>query len=196
MKARIAALTTLLVAAGAMAQRDSGPFSPREAELLDAVWPQIREAGDYDDIDWRALGLAGPPGDLEARELMAENWDALRRAGDFDDIDWRATVRDRSSSRYSNERYRDRERRGAQVDEYGEYAGPFTSREAALMREVWPQIREAAAFEDIDWRAVGLSGPPGGREARRVMAANWGALRTAADFDHIDWDGAMRYRTR
>ena len=30
-------------------------------------------------------------------------------------------------------------------------SGPFTNEEAQLMSAVWPKIREAATFEDIDW---------------------------------------------
>jgi hypothetical protein len=75
---------------------------------------------------------------------------------------------------------------------FGGTVGPFTRQEAAVMREVWPEIRVAAEFEDINWRSVGLSGAPGDREARRVMSANWESLRTAADFDQIDWDRVGR----
>jgi hypothetical protein len=55
------------------------------------------------------------------------------------------------------------------------------------MSRVWGRIRTAADFDDIDWRSVGLSGAPGSREARRIMARNWGALREAERFEDIDW---------
>ena len=65
-----------------------GPFTREEAEELEAVWPRIRQAADFEDIDWHAEGLAHAPGDRRARRFMARHWDSLRRAARFDDIDW------------------------------------------------------------------------------------------------------------
>ena len=75
----------------------------------------------------------------------------------------------------------------AEVDRAADGVGPFTSAETAVMRDVWPQIREAASYEDINWRALGLERAPGDREARRIMASNWGELREAERFEDIDW---------
>jgi hypothetical protein len=74
---------------------DTGPFTRDEARVMREVWPEIRGAEHFQDIDWRALGLARAPGDREARAFMAESWDSLRRAANFDDIDWRKEYRRR-----------------------------------------------------------------------------------------------------
>ena len=55
------------------------------------------------------------------------------------------------------------------------------------MRDVWPQIREAASYEDINWRALGLERAPGDRTAREIMASNWGQFREAERFEDINW---------
>ncbi len=68
----------------------AGPFTREEARVLRSVWSTIREAENFNDINWRSLGLARAPGDRDARRFMAEDWDSLRRAAQFDDIDWRA----------------------------------------------------------------------------------------------------------
>ena len=67
-----------------------GPFTREEARQMRSVWSTIREAANFYDIDWRAMGLARAPGNREARRFMAEDWGSLRRAEQFDDIDWRA----------------------------------------------------------------------------------------------------------
>ena len=51
-----------------------------------------------------------------------------------------------------------------------DYSGPFTGYEAEALSDVWPEIRGAAHFEDINWRAHGLSGPPGNSEAQRLLS--------------------------
>jgi hypothetical protein len=157
-----------------------GPFTRDEAGVLATLWPSIREAASFDDINWRAHGLAQAPGDADARRLLAANWDEARRHQRFADIDWDAIVDD-ADLRTS------RERQFA-----GGFGGPaagspFSREETATMSRIWGQIREAAAFDDIDWRSLGLLGPPGSREARRIMATHWGMLREAARFEDIDW---------
>ena len=69
---------------------DAGPFTREEARQLRSVWSTIREAENFNDINWRSLGLAHAPGDRDARRFMAQDWGSLRRAEQFDDIDWRA----------------------------------------------------------------------------------------------------------
>jgi hypothetical protein len=64
------------------------------------------------------------------------------------------------------------------------------------MSAVWPEIREAESFEQIDWRAAGLGVAPGDARARRLMAAHWGTLREAARFSDIDWEATIGYRLR
>ena len=73
---------------------------------------------------------------------------------------------------------------------------PFTREEAAAMSRAWGQIRSAARFEDINWRAAGLSGAPGDRDARRLMARHWGQLREAGRFEEIDWQATTGYGLR
>lgn len=180
-------LLAALTAAVAVAQ-GRGPFTSQEEDLLRSVWPEIREAADYEDIDWRSVGLARAPGSPEARREMAARWDSIRETNDFDRIDWRSGSGYRDDDRRSS---RSLERRGAFEDAY---TGPFTAVEADEMSEVWPQIREAGSYEDINWRAVGLSGAPGDRQARRIMAENWGSLREAARFEDIDWRNVSGYR--
>ena len=115
------------------------------------MWPKIREARDYDDIDWKAVGLARAPGNSSAQRLMADNWSRLRTAPRFDDIDW-SDVRD-SGNRTS-------------AQHYDEDTGPFTRDEARQLSAVWSKIREANSFADIDWKAVGLSHEPAYDEFR------------------------------
>ena len=183
MRITIAIFATFLATVGAFAQQpQTGPFTRQEAELMSAVWPEIRQAAAFEEINWQAVGLTRPPGDREARRVMANHWDALRSAVSFDDIDWQTTTGYAASrpSRFAHQ----------------EQVGPFTSQEAELMSAVWPEIRQAATFEEIDWRSVGLPGAPGDRDARRVMATHWDSLRSAAEFDNIDWQATTGYRGR
>jgi hypothetical protein len=195
MKATIA-IVALLLAAGAGAQwrGSDGPFTRDESDLLAEVWPQIREAARFGDINWRAYGLSRAPGDPEARDMMADNWQELRQARRFDDIDWEdyGGFRDLRSDRdLRGDRDRNRDRRfaggfGGGVGDGG-YGSPFTRDEEAAISSVWGEVRKAAQFDDINWRAVGLSRAPGSRDARRLMAQHWGQLREAARFEDIDW---------
>lgn len=181
MKVTIAILATVLTALGASAQQNQSPFNGRDAELMSAAWPQIREAASFEDINWEAVGLDGPPGDRDARRVMASNWGSLRSANRFSDIDWRATTGERSSS--NSDRNRDEN-------------GPFTSQEAALMSAAWPEIREAGSFNDINWKSIGLARAPGDRDAREIMETHWDSLRRAANFRDIDWEETAAYRRR
>lgn len=195
MKATIAIFATLLMAGGAHAQRySSGPFTPPEAEVMSAVWPKIREAEHFEDINWRAVGLVRAPGDRTAQSLMARGWGSLREAAAFEDIDWAATTGYRATEGYREHargRSGDRDRNG-ELDRFG----PFTSDEAAAIGSVWSEIREAADFRDIDWRAEGLRRAPGDSTARRIMQTHWDELREAADFYDIDWRATTGYRRR
>lgn len=193
MRVTIAALASLLLATGVAAQSRGafyGPFTGYEAETLSEVWPQIREAASWQDIDWRALGMRRAPGSPEAQSVMARNWDDLRREERFTDIDWDDYFADRGerAGRYNSTDRFERQFPGSSAGPY--YAGPFTREEAAIMSRVWPEIRAADSFEDIDWRAYSLSGPPGSRDARRIMSRNWSELREAARFEDIDWEAA------
>jgi hypothetical protein len=68
------------------------------------------------------------------------------------------------------------------------FTGPFTGYEAEALSDVWSEIREAANFRDINWRAHGLDRAPGTPEAQRVLAANWDELRREQRFEDIDWN--------
>ena len=184
MKAMIAFLAILFTTTGAFAQRDYasgyGPFTSQDAELMSAVWPKIREAARFEDIDWRSVGLARAPGDRVAHSVLAEHWGALRKAAEFEDIDWSGITGYRESGRD------DLSYRGL---------SPFTSEESAALSRVWGEIRKAADFRDIDWHAVGLRRAPGDSTARSIMETQWHALRQAARFEDIDW-GATTARAR
>src|SRR5262249_26692913 len=146
----------------ALADSHSSPFSRQDEQLMSSVWPKIREARDFDDIDWKAVGLAGAPGNSNVHRLMADNWSRLRNEPRFDDSDW-SDVRD-SGNRTSAQRY-------------DEDTGPFTRDEARQLSAVWPTIRKANSFADIDWKAVGMSRAPGDREAQAFATAHWDSLR-------------------
>jgi hypothetical protein len=177
-------IVAALLATAAFAQGRYGPFSDAEAQLLSAVWPEIRVAENYEDINWPAHGLARAPGNAEVRRAMAANWDELRRAQRFEQINWDRVVRGDQRTSRSN-----------QIDRFEEQfpgpftdVGPFTRDEAALMSRLWPEIRVAARFDDINWNAHGLQRAPGGADAREVMAAHWDEVRRAQRFEDIDWD--------
>ncbi len=186
MRTTIALLATLLVATGASAQAYYGPFTDAEAQLLSAVWPEIREAARYEDINWPAHGLNRAPGNREVQRLMAANWDELRRAQRFEQVEWDRynTQSAQRTSRY--ERSSDRFEQQFPGPFTGN--GPFTRDESQILAELWPQIREAARYDDINWRAFGLVRPPGDADARRLIAGNWDEVRREERFQDIDWD--------
>jgi len=179
------AIFAAALAAGALAQRAYyGPFTDTEAQLLSAVWPEIRAAENYEDIDWPAHGIARAPGSSDVRRAMAANWDELRRAQRFEQIDWNRVVGGGPRTSRSNQIDRFEERFPGPFTD----VGPFTRDEAAVMSRIWPEIREAAEFDDIDWNAYGLQRAPGNADAREIMAANWNEVRREQRFENIDWD--------
>ena len=186
MRYAIAALAALLTATTALPQElgvSSPPFTRVEAQALSDVWPDIRQAPAWGSIDWIAAGLNHAPGNPTAQELMAAHWDEMRRAEYFERIDWEEILngdRGRRARRAANDRAPDGQ--GA--------TGPFNREETVLMSRVWPRIREAARYDDIDWRALGIR-EPGDRDAHRIMAGHWGQLREAARFEDIDWNATV-----
>jgi hypothetical protein len=172
----------------------TGPLTGYEAEAMSDVWPEIRQAQNFEDINWRAHGLDRAPASPEAQRFLAANWDELRREQRFENIDW-DDYADNRSTRSSTQRY-GRVEGGVPEYERDLDGSPFTREETAAMSRAWGQIREAARFEDIDWRALGFSGPPGDREARRLMSRHWGELREAGSFEAIDWQATTGYRAR
>jgi hypothetical protein len=190
MKLVIAVLVILAASTQARAQErysSTGPLTGYEAEAMSEVWGEIREAENFEDINWRAHGLNRAPGTAEAQRFLAANWDELRREERFADIDW-DDYRDERSSRA--------QRYGRLETGFPASDSPFTSEEAAVLSRSWGQLREAARFEDIDWRAMGLSGAPGSREARQLMSRHWGELREAGRFEDINWQATTGYRAR
>jgi hypothetical protein len=189
------AISVMLAATTAHAQdryASTGPLTGYEADALSEVWREIREAEDFEDINWRAHGLNRAPASADAQRFLAENWDELRREERFTDIDW-DDYRDERASRA--ERYA-RVESEFPDNSRGFNDSPFTAEEAAILSRSWGQLREAARFEDIDWRAMGLSRAPGSREDRELMARHWGELREAARFEDIDWQATTGYRAR
>jgi hypothetical protein len=185
MTLKLTTLAILALSAVGLAQAGSSanPFSSQESQLLSGVWPKIREARDFDDIDWHAVGLTHAPGDSDARRVLADHWSKLRGERDFDDIDWRAIRDDESGHSHTLAR-----------DDLDTETGPFTRDEARELSNAWPKIREADSFDDIDWRSVGLDRAPGDRDAREFMAEHWSSLRRANRFDDIDWRAESRDR--
>jgi hypothetical protein len=193
MKLAIAILVTLLTTMAAHAQsRDgfTGPLTGYEAELLSEVWPEIREAEDFEQINWRAHGLNRAPASPEAQRFLATHWEELRREERFANIEWDEYFEDRSARNSRAERYG----RVAPENVRDSRSSPFTREEAAALSRSWGHIREAARFEDIDWRSAGLSRAPGDRAARRLMSTHWAQLREAGRFEDIDWQAVTGYR--
>lgn len=197
MKLKLATIMIIALAVFGVARADSSysPFSRQETQVLRSVWSEIRQARDFGDIDWRAVGLDDPPGDFEAQRVMAEHWSRVRTARDFADVDWRAIREDedREAARDEGPVHRGYSRdEGSVARDYNDETGPFTRDEARALREVWSEIRDAENYDDIDWRAVGLARAPGDRYAREFMAQDWDSLRRAARFDDIDWRAEYR----
>lgn len=193
MRPTIAVLAALFVMSGASAQVRAfyGPFTDAEAQVLSAVWPEVREAARYEDINWPGLGLNRAPGSRDVQRIMSANWAELRRARRFEEINWDDYVTaPRTTSRYED--------RGRSSDRFEQQfpgpfvgSGPFTRDESQVMAELWPQIREAARFDDINWRGFGLARAPGDAAARDIMAAHWTELRREDRFQDIDWDDVV-----
>lgn len=191
------------LAGGAFAQDGEEfqrPFTGYDAEVMSDVWPDIRQAASFEDIDWRAAGLERAPGSPEAQRFLARNWEEARKAERFAYIDWQELAEDDQRRRPRGESYARAERddrvERAVAGEERYRDSPFTREEAAELGRAWGEIREAARFEDIDWRSAGLSGPPGDREARRLMSHHWAQLRQAERFEEIDWQATTGFSTR
>lgn len=179
----VAALLTTTVFAQARAYY--GPFTDAEAQLLSAVWPEIRAADDFDDINWPAHGLARAPGNRDVQRRMSANWDEIRQAQRFEQIAWDNLG---NGSLGTNRTTRSGDRVEQQFPGPFVGYGPFTRDDAEALASVWPQIREAARFEDINWASHGFARPPGTSDARRILAANWREARRESRFEDIDWD--------
>jgi hypothetical protein len=200
MKILIAIVATMMTGAvlGQGRIGSTGPFTGYEADVLNDVWPEIRQAEDFEDINWRAHGLERAPGTREAQRFLATNWDEARQSERFASIDWDALAGGGFNSGRRDQRANDRFGRQYPADDVDvdDEVGPFTRQEAAVLSRLWPQIREAASYEDIDWRAYGVRAP-GDRDAQRIMSRNWGEYREAGRFEDINWEGTYaRSRSR
>lgn len=162
MRLAIAILGALVAAIAAHAQsRDGfrGPLTGYEAGLMSDVWYEIREAENFEDINWPAHGLNRAPASPEAQQFLATNWDELRREERFADIDWdryRPFTREESAAM---SRAWERIRETARFEEIDWRAvglsGPPGDREARRLTEkYWGELRKAAHFEDINWQAT------------------------------------------
>ena len=109
----------------------------------------------------------------------------------FAEIDWdEYTARSGRAERYG------RAESGSLADEGGYHNSPYAREDFGEMSRVWNQIRQAARYEDIDWRGLGYSSPPGDREARQLTSRYWDELRKAARFEDINWQETTGYRAR
>jgi hypothetical protein len=169
----------------------TGPFTSYEAQTLSEVWPDIRKAAHFEDINWSTHGLSRAPGSREAQRVLSDNWDELRREEHFADIDWD----DYSARSGRAERY-GRAESGSVADEGGYHNSPYSHEDYEEMSRVWTQIRQAPHYEDINWRGVGLSSPPGDPDARRLTSRYWDELRKAAHFEDINWEVTTGYHAR
>src|SRR5262245_10743449 len=75
-----------------------GPPPGYEAELMSDVASELREAENFEDINWPAHGLNRAPASPEAQQFLATHWDELRREERFADIEW-DEYRDKRGSR-------------------------------------------------------------------------------------------------
>lgn len=195
MRYAIAILVALMIGTAAHAQGRgdfTGPFTGYEAQTLSEVWPDIRKAAHFEDINWSTHGLSRAPGSSEAQRILSANWEELRREEHFADIDWNEYSGNRSASaRSRTERY-GRAETGF-PDEGGYRGSPFAREDFEDMSRVWSEIRVAARFEDINWRTHGLSRAPGSAEAQRILSTNWNELRREERFTDIDWDEYSAY---
>lgn len=198
MRFAIAILVALMAGTVVQAQNrggyNTGPFTGYEAQELSEVWSQIRAAAHFEDINWSAHGLNRAPGSPEAQRILSDNWNELRREEDFRDIDWNDYYGNRVAQSSGTERY-GRGNSGSLADDAGGYHNsPYAREDFEEMSRVWSKIRQAARYDDINWRGLGLSAAPGGHEARRLTGKYWNELRKAAQFEDINWQATTGYR--
>jgi len=192
MRFAIAILAALMIGTAAHAQGREGPFTGYESERLSEVWPDIRKAAHFEDINWSTHGLPRAPGSPEAQRILSDNWNELRSEEHFADIDWA----DYNAQSGRAERYA-RADSSSPADEGGGYHNsPYTHEEFEEMSRVWDKLRQAARYEDVNWHSLGLSSAPGDHDARRITARYWNELRKAAHFEDINWQVTTGYRAR
>lgn len=78
---------------GDPAQQSYGdsPFQQSDYQALSSIFPQVRSAANWSDINWDALG--GKPQLSDGVEnFIASNWGAIRPAANFGDINWNASA--------------------------------------------------------------------------------------------------------
>lgn len=69
----------------------NSPFLQSDYQTLSALFPQIRSAANWSDINWAAHG--GKPQLTDGVEnFISSNWSAIRPAANFQDINWNAST--------------------------------------------------------------------------------------------------------
>lgn len=65
---------------------------------------------------------------------------------------------------------------------------PIQSQDFQAIAGLWPTIRSAARFEDINWAAHGFpNGPPVSPETQAMLSQQWGVIRNAANLSDVNW---------
>ena len=192
MRFAIALVLGLMIGTAVHAQDRSGPFTSYEAQQLSEVWPQIRAAAHFEDINWSKLGLSRAPGSSEAQRILSDNWGELRREQHFADIDWAEYTANSGRA----ERYARADSASPAGEGGGYHNSPYTHEEFEEMSRVWDKLRQAARYEDINWHSLGLSSAPGDHDARRITGKYWSELRKAAQFEDITWQVTTGYHAR
>lgn len=68
-------------------------------------------------------------------------------------------------------------------------ASLMTAADKTFLSKVWPIVRVAAQWSDINWQAIGYPrGPLISSAANSLMAELWPEIRVAAQFSHINWN--------
>ncbi len=64
----------------------------------------------------------------------------------------------------------------------------MTDRDLQILRDVWPQVRSAANWTDINWSAIGMpQGPQLSPAADAAIKHVWPQVHVAARFDDVNW---------
>lgn len=68
----------------------NSPFLQSDYQKLAALFPQVRSAANWSDINWAAHG-GKPQLTAGVEDFIAANWNAIRPAANFQDINWNAS---------------------------------------------------------------------------------------------------------
>jgi hypothetical protein len=64
---------------------------------------------------------------------------------------------------------------------------PFLQSDYLTLASLFPKVRSAANWNDINWSAIGGK-PQMSEGVENFIASNWGAIRPAANFSDINWN--------